>query len=302
MPSINVNGIDIAYDFHGDADGPLLLMIMGLGMPSTAWPPALIESLADAGFQVLTFDNRDIGRSQLLDALGTPGLFMQAVRHAMHLPVNAPYQLNDMAADAKGLLAALNIPRAHVIGASMGGMIAQLLALAAPDRVSSLTSIMSTTGRRSLPGPTSQVRRIILRGPKDHSRDASLEHFRELWPLISSPGYPEPLEQLDEFLERTFDRGMPRSGIKRQTLAVLAAADRVPQLKKLRVPTLVIHGESDPLVPVECGYDTAEAIRDAEMAVIEGMGHNFPVQLIPRIADLLIGHVRLSDSEINATA
>ena len=302
MPTIETNGIDIAYDSYGAEDRPALLMIMGLGMPSTAWPPALVELLVSAGYRVLTFDNRDIGRSRILEELGTPGLFMQGVRHAMHLPVNAPYTLEDMAADSLGLLDALGVPEVHVIGASMGGMIAQLLALTAPDRVVSLTSIMSTTSRRGLPGPTPQVRRVILRGPKDLSRAARFEYYRKLWPLLGSPAFPQSPEKFEEFLERIYARGMPRSGAIRQALAVMAATDRTPRLRHLRVPTLIIHGDADAMLPVECGYDTAEAIRDAEMVVIEGMGHNLPEQLLPRIAGLLVEHARMAESEANATA
>lgn len=296
MTVIKANGVDIAYDFHGTGDGPVLLLVMGLGMPSAAWPPLLIERLLAEGFRVLTFDNRDIGQSEHLDSLGTPSLVFQAMRYAVRLPVNAPYHLVDMARDADALMAALEIRQAHVVGVSMGGMIAQLLALDSPDRTASLTSIMSTTSNRRLPGPSREIRRLMVKGPRDLSQASRAEHYRKMWPLLSSPGYPQPPDLFEAFLERIFERGVPVAGARRQTLAVAAAGDRTSRLKQLRTPTLVIHGDADPMVPVECGYQTAEAVRDAEMAVIEGMGHNLPEALVPRIADLITGHARVADA------
>ena len=171
MPSINANNIEIAYELHGSGDGPVMLLIMGLGMPSTGWPPRLIELLTDAGYRVLTFDNRDIGRSQMLNELRTPRMAMQALRHVLRLPVKSPYQLADMAADTSELLAALDIEEAHVVGASMGGMIAQLCAINHHPRVLSLTSVMSTTGDRDLPGPDWRVRQWYLRPMADKPED-----------------------------------------------------------------------------------------------------------------------------------
>ena len=292
MPTVTANGIEIAYELHGVEDGPVLLLVQGLSMPLTAWPPRFVDMLVDAGYRVLTFDNRDIGHSELLDHLPTPGLFMQAVKHACRLPVRAPYHLTDMMADTRALLAALDIPKAHVVGVSMGGMIAQLLAMHAPERLISLTSIMSTTGNRRLPGPTSKVRRLVLSRPTGPSAEARLAYHRKLWPMIGSPGFPHTEEELDNFLERIFARGMPATGITRQTLAILAAPSRAAQLGSLRVPTLVIHGDADPLVPVECGRDTARSIPDSELVVIEGMGHDLPDTLLPKLTELIIGHAR----------
>ena len=296
MPSIRANGVNIAYDYHGPDDGPVVVLIMGLGMPSSAWPPLLIELLVGKGFRVLTFDNRDIGQSDLLDSLGSRSLMVEALRYAVRLPVRSPYGLSDMALDTSALLEALDIRRAHVVGVSMGGMIGQILALEAPTRIASLTSIMSTTGYRKLPGPSREIRRLLVRGPKNLSRAARIAHYRKIWPLLASPAYPQPEDRFDDFLERIFDRGIPISGARRQTLAVAAAPDRSVRLRQLRRPTLVIHGDADAMVPVECGYHTAEAIKDAEMVVIEGMGHNLPDPLMPRIADLLTGHVTVSEA------
>ncbi len=291
MPAINANGIEIAYELYGADDAPVLLLVQGLGLPLTAWPPRFIELLVAAGFRVLTFDNRDIGHSTLLDDLPTPGLFMQVVKHACRLPVKAPYQLKDMMADAEALLAALRIRRAHVVGASMGGMIAQLLAIHAPDRVASLISLMSTTGNRRLPGPRSEVRRLMLQRPTNGSDAERRAYHRKLWPLIGSPDFPHTEAEIESFLERIFARGMPATGILRQTLAILAAPSRVRELRSLEVPTLVVHGDADPLVPVACGRDTADAIQGADLVVIEGMGHDMPDLLVPRLADLVVGHI-----------
>lgn len=302
MPVIHANGIDIAYEFHGPDARPVLLLIQGLGMPSAAWPPRFVEMLVDAGFRVLCFDNRDIGQSELLDELGQPKVFVQALRHALHMKVRAPYRLSDMMRDADALLTGLGVSAAHVVGVSMGGMIAQLLALHVPERVTSLTSIMSTTNNRRLPGPRGEVRRFILRGPKDFSTAGRLAYHRKLWPMIGSPGHVRTDEEFEAFLERIFASGMPPSGVARQTVAIFAESDRVPRLRELRVPTLVIHGDADPLVPVECGYATAEAIPDAEMVVIEGMGHDLPDALLPRLTDLIIGHLRVSEVTASALA
>ena len=296
MPTVRVNEVDIAYDYHGPENGPVVVLIMGLGLPSAAWPPLLIDLLVDRGLRVLTFDNRDIGQSELLDGLGSRSLFVEALRYSIRLPVRSPYRLSDMAADTAALLDVLDIRRAHVVGVSMGGMIGQLLALDAPSRVASLTSIMSTTSSRQLPGPSRELRRLLVRGPRNLSQEARIAHYRKIWPLLSSPAYPQPEERFDDFLDRIFTRGIPVSGARRQTLAVAAAADRSARLRELRKPTLVVHGDADAMVPVECGYHTAESIKDAEMVVIEGMGHNLPDPLMPRIAELLGGHVQVSES------
>jgi pimeloyl-ACP methyl ester carboxylesterase len=292
MARITSNGIEIAYTAHGDAQHPVMLMLQGLGMPSSAWPPELIDALVAGGYRVITLDNRDIGRSQLLAEHPVPNMLVQLLRAKFRLRVNAPYQLDDMMRDVVGLMQALSISSAHVVGVSMGGMIAQLLALAAPERVGSLTSIMSTSGARGLPGPTKAVRRHVLRGPRRGTDEARFAYHYELWRLLGSPAYRQSDTELNNFLQRIFDRGVTDAGTARQLLAILAARSRAEALSSLAVPALVIHGDADPLIPLECGLDTARAIPGAKTEIIEGMGHDLPLALVDRLARRITRHAR----------
>lgn len=295
MPTVQSNGLQIAYEEYGKVAGPTLLMVQGLGMPLTGWPPALIEALVAEGFRIIIFDNRDIGQSELLRGMKIPNMLMQILRRKFRMRVKSPYQLTDMMRDVEGLMDALQIESAHLVGVSMGGMISQLLAIHEPQRVKTLTSIMSTTGSRKLPGPAKEVNRHIVRGPKSATYDAGLEFQWKLWRLLEGSHYRLSDEELAEFLRRNFERGMTAAGVARQTLAILAAPSRTAELRKIDVPTLVIHGDADPLIPVECGLDTARAIPGARTAIIEGMGHTLPVALIERLARLITQHVRTVD-------
>ena len=216
MPTLNVNDIDIAYDWHGPSDGPVILLIMGLGIPSSAWPPEFIEQLTGSGYRVLTFDNRDVGESQILDNLGNPAPPLAVLRYLFRLRVRAPYDLADMAQDAAALLSALNVDSAHLVGASMGGMIAQIFALRQPSRVLSLTSIMSSTGERGLPRPRRRVFRYMLKRGRTRSEEALRRYHDGFWPLIESPAYPHTDAELAAFLDRLFARGMSPTGSLRQ--------------------------------------------------------------------------------------
>jgi proline iminopeptidase len=295
MARITSNGIDIAYAAHGDPQHPVMLLLQGLGMPSSAWPPELIEALAAGGYRVITLDNRDIGRSQLFSQHALPNMLLQLLKAKLGLRVSAPYDLDDMMRDVDGLMQALAIDSAHLVGVSMGGMIAQLLALAAPKRALSLTSIMSTTGARGLPGPTKAVRRHILRGPRRATDEARFAYHRELWQLLGSPGYRQSDAELNDFLQRIFARGMTAAGTARQALAILAARSRAEALRALAVPALVIHGDADPLIPLECGLHTARAIPRAKTEIIEGMGHDLPLALVDRLARRITRHAREAD-------
>jgi pimeloyl-ACP methyl ester carboxylesterase len=298
MPNVSSNGIEIAYEEYGKADDPVLLMVQGLGMPLAAWPGVLIEALVAERFRVVTFDNRDIGQSQLLRDMKVPNVLVQTLRRKLGMTVKSPYQLTDMMRDVAGLMDALSIESAHVVGVSMGGMISQLLAIHEQQRVRSLTSIMSTTGNRKLPGPSKAVTRHIMRGPKASTNEARLAYHWRLWRLIGSPAYPLPDEELTAFLQGIFERGMTAAGTARQTLAILATPNRIPELKQLDVPTLVIHGDADPLIPVAGGFDTATAIPGARITTISGMGHDLPEALVPRLTRLIAQHANAAEPAV----
>jgi len=291
MPSLNANGIRIAYDTAGDPKAPPLLLINGLGLQLVSWPDAFVEGLVELGFYVIRFDNRDCGLSTKFEHAGAPNLALAWLKSLLRLPLRAPYDLEDMADDAVGVLSALGVARAHVVGLSMGAMIAQVLAAKFPSRIISLTSIMSSSGRRGLPGPTPAVRRLFLRRPpvRDDLNTAT-EHGVRVLQALSSPAYPTPEKVLRQRVVRAFRRNLCPGGVLRQALAVAASGDRTPQLQTIAAPTLVIHGAADPLVPLACGIATADAIPGARLEVIEGMGHDLPSQLLERLTALIDAH------------
>ena len=267
------------------------LLIMGLGAQMNRWPLPLIERLTAAGHRVITFDNRDVGLSEKLDAAGPPDMaaMFQAVREGRK-PA-AAYTLDDMAADAAGLLAALDIDRAvHIVGASMGGMIAQLVAADHPGRTLSLTSIMSTTGNPDLPRSKPEAIAVLNNRGPDPNEDfaAFLDHSVASAKVTGSPAYPADDAVLREGAEASFKRCYYPVGFQRQYAGVTASPDRRPRLKTITAPTVVIHGEADPLVPVEGGRDTADNIPGAELLVIPGMGHDLPAALHDQIAGAIL--------------
>ncbi len=275
------NGIDLCFDTFGERDDPALLLIMGLGGPLTWWAPELCQILADRGFFVIRFDNRDVGRSTKLDWAG--GRRTDVVKTFIRTKTPPPYTLSDMAADGVGLLDHLGIDTAHVTGVSMGGMIAQTMAIDHPDRVLSLVSIMATTGRRSVgwQDPRLLPRLIAER----RSREQFMAQSVVTWAAIGSPAYPLPPADIRARAAETFDRGVSAAGVARQTLALLAQPDRSRALRELDVPALVIHGLADRLVHVSGGRATARAIPNAELLLIPGMGHDLPRELWPVLAD-----------------
>ena len=275
----HVNGIEIAYEAIGDPSNPPLLLVMGLGMQLIHWDLELCERLAERGFWVIRFDNRDSGHSTQIDAR-VPNL-----RRAMlGIHVEAPYLLSDMADDAFGLMDHLGIEAAHVVGASMGGMIAQTMAINRPERVLSLTSIMSTTGERRAGRPKLRVFSILMRrAPQD--REGYIESFMRTFKLIGSPGFPFDEERGRQLAAATYDRGHQSAGTGRQLAAILASGDRTQQLRSLKVPTTVVHGQADPLVPFRGGRATAAAIPDARLIAIPGMGHDLPREVWPQLVD-----------------
>ncbi len=282
MAQVRANGIDLWYETAGDPADPALLLVMGLGAQLIDWPQGFVEELAGRGFHVILYDNRDAGRSALLDDLGLPDL--PAVFGGD--PSSVGYLLSDLAADAAALLEELGVAPAHVVGASMGGMIAQQLTIDHPDLVASLCSIMSTTGDRTVGMPTPEAAAVLMRPPAT-SRDEAIANTVAGSRVIGSPGYPAAQAELERRAAAKYDRGYRPQGTLRQYAAIVASPDRTAALGAVRVPTAVIHGEADPLITVSGGRATADAVPGAELLVIPGMGHDLPVELWPRIVDAI---------------
>jgi len=281
---VHANGLRIEVDDQGPKDGPAVLLIMGLGMQLIAWPQALVNALVGRGFRVVRFDNRDMGLSQGFDHAGMPNMALAGLKYALHLPVSSPYTLADMGRDALGVLDALGIAQAHVCGASMGGMIAQHLAASAPQRVASLTLMMTTSGARSLPQPPWPVRKALMSRPRAPGADAAVKWILQVLRVIGSPAYPMSPEAMRERALASVQRAWHPEGSARQLLAVVADGDRTPLLSRITAPTRIVHGIADPLVPVACGHDLAERIPGAETDLIPGMGHDLPEALLDRFA------------------
>ena len=290
MPQISAGQLQLETERFGSADAPAILLIQGLGTPLTRWPLSLCEQLVAAGFQVIRFDNRDIGLSTQLDSLGLPDLmgFFQGLR-----PLNPLYTLADMAADSVALLDALQIDKAHIVGASMGGMIAQLVAALTPGRCLSLTSIMSSSGNPLLPPPTpAALQALFAPLPPGKDEASMVADAVRRQQVLMSPGYPTPLAELRAMFTAEYRRSFHPPGVIRQLAAFLMGGDRRPLLASIQAPTLVLHGEDDPLIPVACGRDTAASIPGAELRTIPGMGHDFPEALMPEFADAILAAVR----------
>jgi pimeloyl-ACP methyl ester carboxylesterase len=285
--SVEVEDSGAATDQHG-----VVLLIMGLGMQLIAWPPMMVRALVDAGYRVIRFDNRDIGLSQHFDHMGVPNLVWQSLKFQMRLPVRAPYRLHDMALDALGVLDALQVPRAHVVGVSMGGMIAQRVALAAPQRVHSLTSIMSSSGARGLPQAQPHVVRALMGKPASTSPQDIADHYVRLFQIIGSPGFPVDEKYVRERIAAATQRSFHPAGTQRQMLAIMADSARAVALHALKTPTLVMHGKADPLVPYPNGEDTARRIQGARMVGIDGMGHDLPPGVVERLLHDMLPFLR----------
>ena len=300
MPILTSNGLELAYDDYGDPAHPSVLLVQGLGLPSTAWPPEFVDGLVERSLRVITFDNRDCGQSGHVLARRR-NLAWQLLRQRLGLRVKAPYRLSDMMADAVGVLDALDMDSAHVVGISMGGMIAQLMAIEAPGRVRSLTSMMSTTGDRGLPGPAPEIIRHMLRRPPEGDAERRDAYYRKMWSLIGSPAFPTTDERRSQFLARVYERGISPEGPTRQLLAIMATPGRGQALSRVSAPTLVLHGADDPMVPHVCGEATAKAIPGATLESIEGMGHDLPLQLLPRLADSIARHIRTAGEQSSDT-
>jgi proline iminopeptidase len=291
LTAVHANGITIEYEESGPQSAPAIVLIMGLGMQLVAWSQSLCEGLARRGFRVIRFDNRDAGLSSRLPSL--PRLVTSAMlaRALIGLPVRPPYTLNDMASDTVGPLDALDLDRAHLVGASMGGMIAQIVAIERPERVASLTSTMSTSGNRSLPGPQPKVLRALL-WPRSRNPAVAIRGGVSFFRMVNGSGYPASETELSAKVERAVRRSYRPDGLVRQLLTVLAAPSRVRELRRIDAPTLVLHGDEDPLVRLAAGKDVAASIPGARLHIIKGMGHFIPEALIPLLVEEIAQHCR----------
>lgn len=290
MPSIQANHVQLEYQCFGQRSDPAVLLVMGLGSQMVLWPESLCRSLAAAGYYVIRFDNRDVGLSSKLDHLGVPPLAWTALRGRLRLASRVPYRLEDMAADALGLLNALDIERAHIVGCSMGGMIAQLVAAHWPHRCLSLTALMTSSGNPELPGPSLALRLRMLRWrPAD--REAAIRHGMAFWRSVGGRDHRPSDAELRQRVLLQLDRGCHPPGVARQLAAILAAPNRVPLLRGIRLPSLVVHGSDDPLIPVAAAIDLARHLPQCRLEIIPGLGHELPENLVPEMAQLLLDHL-----------
>lgn len=291
MPNIRANGIDLYYEDNGPVDAPVILLVMGLGTQMIAWPDELIRGLVARGYRVIHYDNRDVGLSQRMDGAAAGSLVWAMLAAKFGLPVRTAYTMTDMAKDGAALLDVLGIDKAHIVGASMGGMIAQLMAANHPEKVLSMTSIMSSSGAPGLPGPTPELRRrMMVKRPENPTRDEAVVFGAETLEAISYADSTRSDTAFAEMAGRAFDRGYYPIGIKRQLLAIIADGSRVERLKKITTPTLVVHGGADPLVPKAGSEDLTRHIPGARLEIIEDMAHDLPPSQVGRMVDLIAEH------------
>ncbi len=300
MARISTNNIELEYETFGDPAHSPILLIMGLGGQMIHWPEEFCQTLADAGHYVIRYDNRDVGLSTRISGLGKTKLIRAGLKSLLGLRVRAPYTLDDMALDALGLLDALKIESAHVVGVSMGGMIGQIVAAKYPERVRSFVCWMSSSGNPRLPGPSMKIRMRLVSRPPKTDRESLVRYSMQTWRLIGSPQYPTEPSVLRGKIERAFDRAFYPPGLARQTLGILASGSRVSLIRQIKAPTLVLHGQDDALVPVAAAHDLARHIPGARLEIIRGMGHDLPPQLLPRLARLVLDHI--SGQKLRAAA
>ena len=298
MKSIKTStGITIHYEARGDKSAPAIIMIMGLGAQMITWPDELYHGLVEKGFRVIRFDNRDVGLSSQLDHHGQPSLLKTWLSKRFSMRTNVPYKLDDMADDVLELMKALKIKKAHLVGASMGGMIAQILAAKQRKKVLSLTSIMSTTSHEMLTPSNIKVMLKLAKRPRKPCRESAIRYNVRLNKAIGSPGYPIDDFTLREQAVMNVDRNYNPAGVQRQLVAITASGDRRQAVGKIKAPTLVIHGSDDPIIPVQRGRDTAQRIRNAKLKIVDGMGHDFPPELMSRMCKWIAKHVKKAEQK-----
>ena len=292
---VQANGLRLAYEEFGDQNDPAIILIMGLGTQMISWPIPLCSGLVDRGFRVIRFDNRDIGLSEKMENGHIPRVPAMLLRSKLGLPIKVSYTLKDMAMDVVGLMDALHIDRAHLVGASMGGMIGQIATANHSDRILSFTSIMSSSGEPSLPGARKDVALTMLKRSLGMEKP-TLENTMAYWRKIGSPGYQPSDEDLKKKILDSYYRSNYPQGYSRHMAAVLASGSRVKLLKQITTPTLVIHGRDDALVSVEGGIDTARHIYGAKLEIFDGMGHDLPKALLPDFIELIATHANESQA------
>ncbi len=299
MPQITANHVTLEYEEEGSPDAPVMLLIMGFGAQLTLWPDEMVAALVGHGFRVIRYDNRDVGLSQKFTGQTPPGAVKQTLARKLRLDriglmPKVPYTLRDLADDAIGLLDALEIDVAHIVGASMGGMIAQHVAAHYPDRCLSLTTIFSTTGNPALPQAKREALAALVKRPDSTEEAALIEHGMYLSRTIGSPGFPASEEYLRERSRAAIRRSFYPEGPTRHLAAILDDGDRRALIKDIRVPTLVLHGEDDPLVPVEGGRDIAATIPGAKLKTMSGWGHDLPAELLKDVTGAIADHAHAS--------
>ncbi|MBA4393611.1 MAG: alpha/beta hydrolase [Desulfobacca sp.] len=292
MPNVKANGIQIEYETFGNPSGRPLLLIIGLGGQMIQWDDDLCKDLANRGHFVIRFDNRDSGLSTKFEEAGVPDLMEVFGKIFQGEKIKPAYSLDDMADDAVGLLDAIGIQKAHICGMSMGGMIAQTIAIRHPSRVLSLISIYSTTGHPEIPQPKPEVMGLLITPPPS-GREANIEHMLKVFKTLNGPGFPLDEKWTRRILAESYDRCFYPHGVGRQLVAILSQGNRRRALAQVNVPTLVVHGTDDPLVPVEGGKDTARVIPGAQLILIEGMGHDLPHGgAWPQIVEVITAHTQ----------
>lgn len=297
MPTVNANNIKIEMEIEGPMDGPPILLIMGLAQQLIFWPPAFVAQLNDAGFRTIRFDNRDVGKSHRFDGLRAPNPLLHLPARIAGMKGLAPYSLEVMAQDSIGVLDALKIDKAHVVGVSMGGMIAQVAAAKHPSRVRSLTAIMSSTNNLSLPRAKPEVAKALLAPPKKGAtKEDVLDRSVQFWRMIGTKNSGTIDAELRARIEAAYDRSHNPAGIRRQLAAIIESGDLRRFTRKIGAPSLVIHGSADPLAPPAGGVDIAKNIKGARLEIMEGMGHDMPRAYLPKISDMIIGHLRANDA------
>lgn len=295
MSQLQCSGLTLEYDWNTDAgaDAPAIVLVHGLGCQLIQWPQALVQQLSAGGFRVLRFDNRDVGLSKLHDAPPPERHSLwDLARWRMGARLPSAYSLSDMAGDVIALLDHLGVQRAHVAGASMGGMITQVLGIEHAARLLSATVIMSTSGKRNVGGARPAVRKALMQRPASQERQAVIDHLSRNWAMLQGRGYQTSDDEIRQQVAACFDRGMNPAGFMRQLQAIFNAPNREPQLRNVTTPTLVLHGADDPLVNVSGGKAIAKAIPNARLELIDGWGHDLPAELLPRIGDLMLEHMR----------